>query len=157
MAVSVTAAGTPIVTKFRNSWHTEGANGALKGEPFVLRENVVNPSSSEMVSLFTRALACTSDAERNALLDQTCAGNTELRAQIDSLLHAHREAGGFLEPKDVNETIISGPGYVSGTVIGQRYKLLEEIAEGGMGTVWLAEQTHPVRRRVAVKVQRASH
>ncbi len=105
-----------------------------------------------MVSLFTRALACTSDEERNALLDQACAGDTELRAQIDSLLHAHREAGGFLEPKDINETIIAGPGYVSGTVIGQRYKLLEEIAEGGMGTVWLAEQTHPVRRRVAVKL-----
>jgi serine/threonine protein kinase/tetratricopeptide (TPR) repeat protein len=47
---------------------------------------------------------------------------------------------------------ITTASYVSGTVICQRYKLLEEIAEGGMGTVWLAEQTHPVRRRVAVKL-----
>ncbi|MBX9622306.1 MAG: serine/threonine-protein kinase [Gemmataceae bacterium] len=39
-----------------------------------------------------------------------------------------------------------------GTVIGGRYKLLQQIGEGGMGTVWMAEQLHPVRRKVAVKL-----
>src|SRR4029077_8305355 len=52
----------------------------------------------------------------------------------------------------------TGP-YVSreqpGAVIAGRYKLLEEIGEGGMGTVWVAEQTQPVRRKVAVKLIKA--
>src|SRR5262249_38710719 len=47
------------------------------------------------------------------------------------------------------------PGASAGAVIAGRYKLLQQIGEGGMGTVWMAEQTEPVRRRVAVKLIRA--
>src|SRR5262249_12489991 len=42
-----------------------------------------------------------------------------------------------------------------GTVIAGRYKLLERIGEGGMGTVWVAHQTQPVRRKVALKLIKA--
>src|SRR5262249_5581763 len=44
------------------------------------------------------------------------------------------------------------PSVTAGTVLAGRYKLIEEIGEGGMGSVWLAEQTEPVRRKVALKV-----
>jgi serine/threonine protein kinase len=49
-------------------------------------------------------------------------------------------------------TVESSPADPTETIIAGRYKLLEEIGEGGMGTVWMAQQTDPVRRRVALKL-----
>jgi serine/threonine protein kinase len=69
------------------------------------------------------------------------------------LLVAHQEAGSFLEPPvpslvaTVDEPLTERPG----TIIGP-YKLLEQIGEGGFGIVFMAEQQHPVRRKVALKV-----
>jgi len=96
-------------------------------------------------------------AERVAYLDEACAGDEALRRQVDALLQAHEQAGGFLEtPPAGLDSKRTTKGNVSltekpGDKIG-RYKLLQQIGEGGCGVVYMAEQGEPVRRRVALKV-----
>ena len=95
--------------------------------------------------------------ERAAYLDQACAGDAALRKQVEALLQAHEQAEGFLDAPpaglDFKRTVrveIS-PTEKPGDKIG-RYKLLQQIGEGGCGVVYMAEQEAPVRRRVALKV-----
>jgi serine/threonine protein kinase/tetratricopeptide (TPR) repeat protein len=103
-------------------------------------------------SIFIDALDIDNPADRQAYLDQVCAGDSRLRAQIDELIKAHERTGHFMaNPAPVlvadEFTICEGPG----TLIGP-YKLLEKIGEGGFGVVFMAEQQKPVRRKVALKV-----
>src|SRR5437588_10465834 len=87
-------------------------------------------------------------AARAAYLDGACGQDAELRALVEGLLRSHEEAGSFLEQPlfEPNQTRDPLPNPDSaGTVIGP-YKLLQQIGEGGMGTVFMAEQTHPVQR-----------
>lgn len=92
-------------------------------------------------------------AERQQYLEQVCADDAGLRARLDALLHVHDQQQSFLQPPtglvaDIGAEMSSeGPS----TMIGP-YKLLEQIGEGGMGIVWMAEQTQPVQRKVALKV-----
>lgn len=88
--------------------------------------------------------------ERAAFLDRVCAGDAALRARLDALLAAHEAAAGFLEKSSVERPLVT-PEERPGDVIG-RYTLLKKIGEGGCGVVYLAEQTDPVRRRVALKI-----
>jgi serine/threonine protein kinase len=102
--------------------------------------------------LFIAALQIT-PAERSTWLDRECASDAALRQRIDALLKAFDKAGSLLE----NPAAVLGPTLDEpitehpGTVIGP-YKLLEQIGEGGFGVVFMAEQTQPVRRKVALKV-----
>jgi WD40 repeat protein/serine/threonine protein kinase len=83
-----------------------------------------------------------------------CGGDSELEKQVKHLLRLHREAGSFLEsPAAAQGATVDQPPAAEGpgTVIGP-YKLLEPIGEGGFGVVFMAEQTEPVRRKVALKV-----
>jgi serine/threonine protein kinase/tetratricopeptide (TPR) repeat protein len=99
--------------------------------------------------------------ERSAYLHEACAGNAALRRQVEELLHANEEAADFLqepapgalrpEPASTASTPVPAPGEQAGDRIG-RYKLLQQIGEGGCGVVYMAEQEEPVRRRVALKV-----
>jgi WD40 repeat protein/serine/threonine protein kinase len=111
---------------------------------------VWNPEANE---LFLRAVDIRSPAERRAYLDQACGGNAELRAQVEGLLEASARAGSFLESAapDVLATAAEQTEDRPGTVLGP-YKLLEQVGEGGMGAVFMAEQQQPVRRKVALKV-----
>jgi serine/threonine protein kinase/Flp pilus assembly protein TadD len=103
-------------------------------------------------SLFAQALEIETPAERAAFLDRACANNPALRAEVEALLRAHERSGDLLDLADKPQPTTDLPAREHpGTVIGP-YKLLEQIGEGGMGTVWMAEQTEPIRRRVAVKV-----
>jgi serine/threonine protein kinase len=103
-------------------------------------------------SIFAQALEITDASERAAFLDRTCAKNQALRAEVEALLRAHERSGDLLDLPDKEPVTTNLPAReCPGMVIGP-YKLLEQIGEGGMGTVWMAEQTEPLQRRVAVKV-----
>ena len=109
-------------------------------------------------SLFAAAVAL-SPEERGAYLERECAGDPALRDRLLALLRAHDRAGHVID-RPVNGDPDQTAGYAStseqpGTIIAGRYKLLEEIGQGGMGTVWAAEQTTPVRRKVALKLIKA--
>jgi serine/threonine protein kinase len=111
-------------------------------------------------------------AERDGFLDEACRDNERLRNDVQQLLDAHDQSSKFLEtpaaevpltldhgssngnadengtmPENDTDGIAEGPG----TVV-DRYKLLQRIGEGGMGVVYMAEQTVPVHRRVALKI-----
>ena len=137
--------------------------------------------SPQLKTIFSEALLRPAGSERAAYADEACRGDAELRAQIEALLRDHERIGRFLgtstgligssivtdghDPADAPAVCITepdaptmcaaapvGPGTEGpGTVIGP-YKLLQPIGEGGMGTVYMAEQTQPVRRTVALKL-----
>ena len=115
------------------------------------------PSSQEReAALFALALE-KPVVERAALLQAVCGEDRALRQRLEVLLAAHDQ------PEDVLATAAStvkatikldladAPVEAVGQTLG-RYKLLERVGEGGCGVVYVAEQTEPVRRRVALKV-----
>jgi serine/threonine-protein kinase len=103
--------------------------------------------------IFIGALQEERPVDREAYLNRACGADAILRRRVEGLLRDCDKAAGFLEAPapdlfaTLDELIEERPG----TVIGP-YKLLEQIGEGGMGLVFMAEQTHPVRRRVALKI-----
>jgi tetratricopeptide (TPR) repeat protein len=116
----------------------------------------MTPAPSDVQSIFGRAVEIESAADRAAYLDQACGRDVGLRAEVEGLLTANGRAGEFMRrPAAVvaagitaaYEPLTESPG----TVIGP-YKLLEQIGEGGFGVVFMAEQTRPVRRKVALKI-----
>jgi eukaryotic-like serine/threonine-protein kinase len=109
-------------------------------------------------TIFHEALTKASPQERAAFIQQACGEDPSLRAQVEQLLEAHAQAEGFLESPppellDPDSTATIHPPSLDrpGDLIGP-YKLLEQIGEGGMGVVFMAEQSRPVRRRVALKI-----
>src|SRR5438093_276483 len=104
------------------------------------------------------AAAELSAAEREAYLTAHCGGDADLRAALERLLAAHDQPASVLNRPAPHVAELTGaylPNEQPGTVIAGRYKLLEAIGEGGMGAVWVAEQTQPVRRKVALKLIKA--
>ena len=110
----------------------------------------MKPNPEHIKEIFSLALRKPSPGEREQYLTEACQGEPELRQQVESLLQAYEQAGEFLD-KTVNLTASNFVAERVGTMIG-RYKLLQQIGEGGCGVVYMAEQQEPVRRRVALKV-----
>ena len=100
--------------------------------------------------IFHAALEIVSPKERAAYLHQVCEGDDALEEHLTRLL-AHSEVGDDLLGASLEVAALASPTSEGpGTIIG-RYKLLEQIGEGGMGVVYMAEQEQPVRRRVALR------
>src|SRR5262245_39017559 len=122
------------------------------------RPTVTEMSPAETV--YFAALAKLDPAERAAYLNEACGTDADLRRRVDRLLAAHPQVGSFLQD-DIKEHPFIGATVDSplvterpGMVIGP-YKLIQPIGEGGMGTVWMAQQTEPVKRLVALKLIKA--
>src|SRR6185503_14694331 len=108
--------------------------------------------------IFEQAMALPPGAEREKYLLAACARNRKLRRSVDELLMAFHEAGelDFFQSSErapaTRTTLVEKEADdAPGTVIG-RYKLLQEVGQGGMGVVYMAQQEEPLRRRVALKI-----
>ena len=103
--------------------------------------------------VFSDALRHPAGPGRAAFLDEVCGSNAEFRQRLDRLLRANDDAASFLESPAVESLATTGESLTErpGTQIGP-YKLLQEIGEGGMGVVFMAEQTQPIQRKVALKI-----
>ena len=107
----------------------------------------------KLEAIFEAAAALETDSQRHDYLDRACP-DAELRRDVESLLAAMNnpdslfEDGGTVSESTLRETpVLEQPG----TMIG-RYKLLQKVGEGGMGVVYMAEQTEPVTRKIALKI-----
>src|SRR5205085_2176104 len=115
--------------------------------------SMTNPESKAK-SIFLNAAEMASATERQAYVAAQCGEDAALRREVEELLHHHGALGAFLEtpgPTPVATLAPPAPAECPGTVIGP-YKLLQQIGEGGMGAVYMAEQTTPVQRKVALKL-----
>lgn len=106
-------------------------------------------------TIFGEALELPTDL-RADYVRKACCGNEQLLARVERLLQLHDQAGSFMESPAVDPG--STCDVTSKETVGKRigpYKLLQEIGQGGMGTVYMAEQQLPVKRRVALKIIKA--
>jgi serine/threonine protein kinase len=121
----------------------------------------MSAAAEQAKSIFLHAAEIAPGEGRRAYLDAACGADTGLRREVEELLGHHGGLGSFLEAPAVDAAtggyepvgareVVERPGAVVGP-----YKLLEQIGEGGFGVVFMAEQTQPVRRRVALKVLKA--
>src|SRR5215212_6766511 len=124
--------------------------------------------AERLKAVFDQAAEIAPPTDRAAFLDEACGGDADLRARVEALLRAHAAAGSFLEHPaagpagtatfepggGAGETALHSPPEPVGAMIGP-YKLLQQIGEGGMGTVFMAEQTQPIQRKVALKIIKA--
>src|SRR5262245_36023712 len=117
----------------------------------------MRPTADRLESILAAAVDVGPEAERREFVARACAGDAGLQRRVEELIENHFRAGNFLESPapppgaTVDEVAATER---PGTVLGS-YKLLEQIGEGGMGAVWMAQQTEPVKRLVAVKLIKA--
>ncbi len=114
----------------------------------------MKPEPPREEALFQAANQLTGPAQA-MFLDGACHGDPALRQRLEALLAAHEAPVGVLGDESVQTITLALPEPVPDETVGMtlgRYKLREKLGEGGCGTVYVAEQTEPVRRRVALKV-----
>jgi serine/threonine protein kinase len=114
----------------------------------------MNSAARSPETVFNEAIEIQSPEERRSYLDRACEGDMGLRQAVEKLITLHSQAGDFLESPAVKMDVTAFAPPLDerpGTVIGP-YKLLQQIGEGGMGVVFMAEQTQPIQRTVALKI-----
>ncbi len=109
------------------------------------------PLDLQRIQNVFQAVVEAAPAERIAALERECGADAELRRQVEAILKAHDDSH-ELPAVDSTQTGAYVPQVQSGQIFVGRYKLREKLGEGGMGTVFVADQTQPVARRVALKV-----
>ena len=117
-------------------------------------DGLPSDSCADVEFLFYRATLLGPE-ERLRLLERECGTNQALRAELETMLRDHEEAGSFLDGRAPKALLHADVPRLKPEEPGDRlghYKLLEQIGEGGFGTVWVAEQERPIRRRVALKI-----
>jgi len=111
-------------------------------------------SHDRSAEILQRALELEGEA-RSAFVEGACSGDPGLHDEVRALLASHDEAGDFMNaPTSAAAAAVTLTGPLTegpGTVIG-RYKILQPIGEGGFGAVYMAQQTEPVKRKVALKI-----
>jgi len=127
----------------------------MKADPNDKLPEASQPLPDRGEAVFHGALQLPAE-QRAPYVQLACGDDAQLRQRVEGLLRAHEAAGGFLEPpvapSPKQTVVVSIPiTEKSGDTIG-RYKLLQQIGEGGCGVVYMAEQEEPVHRRVALKV-----
>src|SRR5262245_9718722 len=106
-------------------------------------------TTSDAKAIFFDAVEIQGTEERAAFVAKACGDDSALRARVNALLNAHDQAGRFLGGESATQD--QPDSEFTGSQIGP-YKLLQQIGEGGMGVVYMAEQHEPVSRRVALKI-----
>src|SRR2546426_10785200 len=106
-----------------------------------------------MDEIFQAALALPSE-QRAAYLDQACAGDYELRAEVESLISSYERSGSFIEQPaiEVDASVVAGP--LNGAIVGEsigHYQIIEPLRSGGMGEVYLGSGTR-LDRKSALKL-----
>ena len=104
-------------------------------------------------AIFDLARRIESPEARADYVDQACGANSQLKSRIAELLMTYDREQSFLEhpPEELAPTTAQSISENPGDVIGP-YKLLQQIGEGGFGVVYMAEQSRPVQRKVALKI-----
>ncbi len=135
--------------------------------------NMVAAEQQRVREIFRACLSAASSQQRSKVLEQECDGDIVLLRTVSRLLEAHDLNRNFLEEPFCQLTSVSASKYSKmlefdpegtlecrtedsalGSLVGP-YKLLEQIGEGGMGTVFMAAQSHPIRRKIALKIIKA--
>jgi eukaryotic-like serine/threonine-protein kinase len=125
----------------------------------------MNTSVPREKAVFCQAVEITDPEERSQFLDQACGTDKLLRERVEGLLEISKTSGDFFEkctpalnavPIDADQILSAGERIFEPetpeTSRIEPYKLLQKIGEGGCGVVYMAEQDHPIRRRVALKI-----
>src|SRR5262245_21474793 len=114
----------------------------------------MNPNQNTAKDIFLEAIEIADAGMRSDFVAAKCGGDEALRRDVEMLLLHHSDQRSFLEspacaesPSIERQASTESPGATIGP-----YKLLEQIGEGGMGVVWMAEQSRPVQRKVAIKI-----
>src|SRR5882724_10871748 len=126
----------------------------IKASEAIILVDEMNGSADHKMAVFTEALQLPAH-ERAAYLERACGDDPELRRAVEALLQEHSQVGDFLEKSPFAQRTKSNAETAGAEKPGDclgGYKLLQQIGEGGCGVVFMAEQSAPVHRKVALKI-----